>query len=289
MFEKGKIGFIGQGWIGKNYADDFEERGFEVIRYDIEKFKDNLEKLKTCPVVFVAVPTPSTPNGFDDSILIDAIKSATIDGQVIVIKSTIKLGTTDKIQTMFPERYIIHSPEFLTEKTARHDVARPSRNILGYTKKSQPVCGRIMNILPIASYETIVPCREAEFVKYMGNIWFYFKVMAINTFYDISQKNGLDYNLLKDMLHADPRVGRSHSDPAHQGGRGAGGHCFIKDMAAFREMYEDIVINGKDLPKPELEQYFAGLGMVKSLEEYNKTLLKNSGKSLDLLKGVYGE
>jgi nucleotide sugar dehydrogenase len=289
MFEKGKIGFIGQGWIGKNYADDFEERGYKVVRYDLEKYQANKEELKTCPVAFVAVPTPSTPQGFDDSILIDAIKSATIDGQVVVIKSTIKLGTTDKVQKMFPERYIIHSPEFLTEKTARHDVARPFRNILGYTAKSHPVCGRIMNILPIAPYESIVPCREAEFVKYMGNIWFYFKVMAINTFYDIATKNGLDYDSLKDILHADPRIGRSHSDPAHQGGRGAGGHCFIKDMAAFHEMYEDLITGGQDLTRPEREQLFAGLEMIKSLEEYNKILLKSSGKSLDLLKGVYGE
>lgn len=289
MFEKGKIGFIGQGWIGKNYADDFEERGYKVVRYDIEKFKDNLAELKTCPVVFVAVPTPSTTKGFDDSILINAIESATIDGQVIIIKSTIKLGTTDKIQAMFPERYLIHSPEFLTEKTARHDVAKPPRNILGYTAKSQPVCGRIMNILPIAAYETIVPCREAEFVKYMGNIWFYFKVMAINAFYDIASKNNLDYAVLKDMLHADPRVGRSHSDPVHQGGRGAGGHCFIKDMSAFREMYEDLIMSSQSSDKEEREQFFAGLEMIKSLEDYNKTLLKKSAKDLELLKGVYGE
>lgn len=60
-------------------------------------------------------------------------------------------------------------------------------------------------------------------------------------------------------------------------------------MAAFREMYEDMITGGQELPKAELEQYFAGLDMLKSLEDYNKVLLKRSGKSLDLLKGVYGE
>ena len=56
------IGFIGQGWIGKNYADDFEERGFEVVRYGLEpEFAENKDRIKDCDIVFVAVPTPTRP------------------------------------------------------------------------------------------------------------------------------------------------------------------------------------------------------------------------------------
>jgi len=56
------IGFIGQGWIGKNYADDFEKRGYETVRYSLEKpYVDNKEKIKDCDLVFIAVPTPTTP------------------------------------------------------------------------------------------------------------------------------------------------------------------------------------------------------------------------------------
>ena len=64
------IGFIGQGFIGKNYADDFERRGFSVTRYSLEEpYRGNKEKIKECDIVFIAVPTPTTPEGFDDSIL----------------------------------------------------------------------------------------------------------------------------------------------------------------------------------------------------------------------------
>ncbi len=57
-----KIGFIGQGWIGKNYADDFEKRGFEVVRYAQEEpYIKNKEAIADCDIVFIAVPTPSTP------------------------------------------------------------------------------------------------------------------------------------------------------------------------------------------------------------------------------------
>ena len=65
-----QIGFIGQGWIGKNYADDFEARGYMVVRYGQEpEYAGNKEKIAECDIVFIAVPTPTTPHGFDDSIL----------------------------------------------------------------------------------------------------------------------------------------------------------------------------------------------------------------------------
>ena len=78
--EKQKIGFIGQGWIGKNYADNFEERGFTVIRYALEEpYNGNKDKIKDCDIIFIAVPTPSTPQGFDDSIVRQAVALAAGD------------------------------------------------------------------------------------------------------------------------------------------------------------------------------------------------------------------
>lgn len=275
--ENKKIGFVGQGWIGKNYADMFESRGYQVIRYSLEEpYVHNKEKIKDCGIVFVAVPTPTTENGFDHSILIKAIES-TYPGQTIIIKSTIKIGTTDKIQELFPDRYIIHSPEFLTEATALYDAMNPARNILGYTEKSKSKCGEVMNVLPTAPYEAIVPCKEAEIVKYFGNCWFYFKVLAVNLFYDIIEKHKLDYDLIKDMLAADKRVGRTHLDVFHKGGRGAGGDCFIKDFATFREMYRYFCDSEK------------GLDLILAAEEFNKELLRSTNKDAKLREGVYGK
>ncbi len=278
-----KVGFIGQGWIGKNYADDFEKRGLNVVRYDLDEHHSNLPLLKECQIVFVAVPTPTTPNGFDDKILIEAIKNSTNPGQVVVIKSTIKIGTTNKIQKMFPDRYFIHSPEFLTEATAKADAAHPERNLLGYTKESRRFCPLVRSVLPDASYTKFVPVENAEFVKYMGNCWFYFKIMAMNCFYDIAEEKGLDFNILKEMLSCDSRVGRSHVNPVHQGGRGAGGDCFPKDFVVFKEMYaESTLKSGK-------ERMLLGLEMIKEMEKFNIRLLKETGKSQNTIKEIYGD
>src|SRR3989344_5672703 len=117
---KVKIGFIGHGVVGKNCADDFEARGHVVIRYAKEKpYHKNKNAIKDCDIVFIAVPTPTTPDGFDDSIVREAL-SLVGKGKIAVIKSTIVPGTTRSIQKENPDVFVMHSPEFLTESTAAY-------------------------------------------------------------------------------------------------------------------------------------------------------------------------
>lgn len=301
---KKKIGFIGQGWIGKNYADNLEERGFNVVRYALEEpHVKNGDKIQNCDIVFIAVPTPSTPNGFDDSILRKVIKKVG-NGKTAVIKSTLLPGTTESIQEENPNLFVVHSPEFLTEVTASSDAANPIRNIIGiptdnvvYKEKAK----KILEVLPKANYELICNAREAEFIKYGGNNWFYFKVLYINLLYDLTKKFGCDWEVIKEAMAADPRIGSTHMNPVHdsgepggearcklpyyelhlnpvhKSGRGAGGHCFIKDFAAFHELYER-----------ELDDDL-GLKLLEVMRDKNIDLLLSSKKDLDLLFGVYGE
>ncbi len=126
-----KIGFIGQGWIGKHYADEFESRMYNVIRYSLEEpYVQNKSMIKDCEVVFIAVPTPTTENGFDESVVRDALKLVG-KKKIAVIKSTLLPGITEKLQSEFPDVYVLHSPEFLVEATAAHDAAKPHRNLVG--------------------------------------------------------------------------------------------------------------------------------------------------------------
>ena len=249
-----KIGFIGQGFIGKNYADNFEKRGYKVARYSKNKYRDDLSE---CEVVFIAVPTPTKNGKFDGSILMDAM-DLTYPEQIVVIKSTVTVGTTDRLQEVYKDRYLFHSPEFLTEKTAKHDTDNPERNILGYTEKSKNQVG-IIDILPKSEYNSIIPAREAEFVKYMGNCIFYFKLMAMNSFYDIAKNENLDMSVLTNVLVADKRVGESYTQVEHNGGRGAGGHCFPKDFEALIEMYSKTGIT-------------LGENMLNAMRDYNKSI-----------------
>lgn len=280
MANNKKIGFIGQGWIGKHYADNFEERGYNVVRYGLEKpYCDNKDQIKECDIVFIAVPTPTTSNGFDDKIIRESIK-LTGDNNIVVIKSTILPGTTESIQKENPRIYVMHSPEFLTEATAVYDAANPARNIVGIPKMTDEYrkkAGEVIDILPYASYKLVCSAQEAELIKYGGNCWFYFKVIYVNMLYDLAQKLGVQWETVRDAMSADNRIGRTHLDPVHKSGRGAGGHCFIKDFASFANMYKDIIGDKH------------GISVLESLKNKNIDLLLSSEKDLDLLSGVYGD
>lgn len=275
-----KIGFIGQGWIGKNYANDFEARGYEVIRYALEApYVVNKERISECDIVFIAVPTPTTPKGFDDSAL-QTVLPLVGKEKIAVVKSTILPGTTEKLQRLFLDIFILHSPEFLVESTAAYDAAHPNRNIIGIPKMNalyREKAEAVLRVLPDAPYAKIMSARDAEFVKYAGNCYLFTKVMFMNLLYDIVASTGSDWSSVREALIHDPRVGTSHTEPLHKSGRGAGGHCFIKDFEAFREMYR------ANVP----DTY--GNTLLAALKDKNIELLVNSSKDLELLEGVYGD
>lgn len=287
MDSKPKIGFIGQGWLGKNYADDFESRGFSVVRYAKEPtYAANAELIQDCDIVFIAVPTPTTPEGFDGSI-VPKVLPLLGKGKTAVVRSTLMPGFTKELQKEFPDIFIFHAPEFLAEKTAAEDAAHPKRNIIGMPRNT-PVFHEkalvVLSILPKAPYELVTGSTEAELIKYGGNSFLMWKVLFANVMYELSEKLGADYETVRAALGADPRIGPSHlkviDESGHPGsvaGRGAGGHCFIKDFAVLSQMYRELV--GEE----------EGAKLLEALEEKNNKLLKDSGKDLDLLKGVYGE
>ncbi len=283
---KPKVGFIGQGWIGKNYANDFEARGYDVVRYSLEEpYIQNKDAVGLCDIVFVAVPTPTTEEGFQDKYVRSALESIG-KGKIAVIKSTLIPGTTEKMQEAFPDLFVFHSPEFLVEKTAAYDAAHPNRNIIGIPK-DDPVyeekAKEILKVLPKASFERVMSARDAEFVKYAGNCFLFTKVVFMNLLYDLVDKIGGNWDDIRGALIHDPRIGESHTEPLHRSrdgaiaGRGAGGHCFIKDFEAFRRMYDEHV--GDEFGKEVLE----------AEAHKNIQLLVRSGKDVELLTEVYGD
>lgn len=284
------IGFIGQGWIGKHLADHFEERKFSVVRYaNTPEFEGNRQKISECDIVFIAVPTPTKPGGFDDSIL-RSVVGLVGKGKIAVIKSTILPGTTDQIQDAHKDTFVLHSPEFLRESSVKRDIDFPDRNIVGVPSKYfddenwKRAAQAVMSVLPSAPYQIICKAPEAEIVKYAGNNFLYMKVVFMNMVYDLAKVHGARFDAIAETMKADPRIGESHMQPVHQyahmgktEGRGAGGHCFIKDFAAFREQYEKLLPN-------DLE----AIALLKAFESKNNKLLRDSNKDLDLLKDVYG-
>ncbi len=275
-----KIGFVGQGFIGKNLANNFETRGYkDIVRYSLEsEYVSNKDKIKECDVVFFALPTPTTQNGFDDSILVNTINEVTKEGQIIVVKSTVIPNTLRDLSCKHKDRIILHSPEFLTEATAREDTDNPERNIIGIaTDADTDVAKSIIAILPKAPYNTICSYEESSLIKYAGNCYFYVKNMFFNIMFDLAVAYNCSYDVIREAVINDSRIHRVHTEPTHKNGRGAGGDCLVKDFATLRQLCIDSML--------PLEF----LTVIRANEKMNIALLKSSNKDLDILHGVYGE
>ena len=278
--KKPLIGFVGQGYVGGCYANNFEKRGFSTVRYSLEEpYCANKDKIKECDIVFVCVPTPTTPKGFDSSIVEEGL-SLVGKGKIAVIKSTLQPGATRRLQKKFSHVVVLCSPEFLSVATAQLDADSPFSNIIGVPAKDakhRKAAELVHSILPAAPFSLTCTNEEAELIKYAHNFSGYTQVIAFNIMYDLAQHFGADWEAIEKAIHADPLVPNRYAHPVHKGGRGAGGACFIKDMASLGHLYASTV------------RHPDGNAFLEALQKKNIALLLASKKDFDLLRGVYGD
>ncbi len=237
-----KVGIMGSsGMVGGALKRYFAKVGRKIFVFDKYKNEGSLEEVNQADVVFVCVPTPydEAKGGFDLSFVLAALESLTGE-KIVVIKSTVLPGTTLKLQARFRQHKFIFNPEFLTQSSADNDMCFPDRQIIGYTKESYNAAGIIMRLLPLAPFERIVPATEAEMIKYFGNTWFTTKVIFANQMYDMCQKLGVDYDVVKECAAADKRIGPSHLEIFHGGYRGYGGACLPKDTMALIQLGDEL-------------------------------------------------
>jgi len=247
---KPRIGICGWGFVGKAVTHGFCLHA-DLKIYD--KYQTGLntleETIKESDYLFICVPTPMNNDGSQDlSCIYDVmenINKLNVTGKIIIIKSTVIPGTTRKIAKKYPNHFFVFNPEFLTERSAKLDFINTARIILGgSTHLALDSVEKMYRVrfthTPIykTSYE------GAELVKYTNNCFFALKISYLNEIYEICQKLGLDYNELKNMFLADQRIGNSHCDvPGHDGGKGFGGKCFIKDINALTKWANGMGIN----------------------------------------------
>ncbi len=251
-----------------------------MVRYSLEApYNVNKEKISECDIVFIAVPTPTTPKGFDDRILHSVIPLVG-KKKIAIVKSTLPMGHTRKLQVANPHCLVVHSPEFLSESTAAYDAAHPSQNIVGIPKNTPAYREAAKNALAVmakAPFTLVCTSNEAEMIKYSHNIHGYFQVILSNLLYDLAKANGNNWEVMKSAFKADPFMSHRYLSPIDKKGRGAGGHCFIKDFETFIEYYRTSVGDTR------------GVKVLESLRDKNVELLVSSGKDLDLVEGVYGK
>ncbi len=279
---KHRVGIIGIGMVGAPLARYFGEggwrRGESLLLYDIDPKKNYSDDVNKAEVVFVSVPTPRSADGSCDIRALESSFGMLKGDKIVVIKSTVSPGTTERLQNQYPNFKVLFNPEFLSESRAWEDFIRPDRQIVGFTEKSLDSAGLVLSLLPKAPFmspwgqgtyqHTRITATEAEIIKYAGNIHFVRKVNWANALAKVAEKMGADYDNIRKGMAADHRIGDSHLDVNHGGYKGWGGFCFPKDLDAFI--------------------HFAGsenLGEVKELlledRRFNENLLKEQGLTLE--------
>ena len=205
-----------------------------AVLYDVKPgYCHDRRAVNGCQLAFVCVPTPPGKDGrCDTSLVEDAVDWLEVG--LIVICSTVAPGTTDRLKRKTGKR-IVFQPEYIGE-TPQH----PFRQIqhCGFIV----IGGDPQDTSDLAKFYQ-ERCRPgtrfhfcdaltAELAKYMENAFFAAKVAFCNEFYDIAAAHGVDYQRLRQVWLADPRINGDHTDVYPQD-RGFGGKCLPKDLDAI--------------------------------------------------------
>ncbi len=248
-----KIGVVGVGIVGGATAKVLE-KGHEIFLYD--KFKaeysseKNLENLvANSETVFVCVPTPMKITGeIDYSSIYNSMnqileKINKIDRNpeeiLITVRSTAVSGTTDKLAEKYPFR-VAFNPEFLRERHAIEDMENTERVVIGANdeKSRNQLLEVYKPLFPNAKY-VVVTRKEAEMIKYAANVTLASQITIANEIYQICKATGVDYNVVREAILLDNRIGNNTEVPGPDGDFGFGGKCFPKDLKALIRLSQE--------------------------------------------------
>ena len=259
-----KIGIIGQGYVGTAIKIGFKEH-YDIETYDkFDLAKSTRSTIKDIvdrtDIIFVCVPTPMRKDGTCYTGIVEEVIreiNETADGQIIVIKSTVPPGTTDRINQEYTRSTVIFNPEFLTEANFLEDFKNQSRIILGGDRKGTNKLRQVYS--KVFPHATIVKTgsKTAEMVKYFINCFLATKVSFANEMYSVCEQIGIDYDKVVEYATYDERLGKSHwAVPGPDEDFGFGGHCLPKDLSA--------IVN-------EFKTY----GLLESVEQVNDQVREN--------------
>lgn len=261
-----KLGIVGIGIVGRALLKYFLKQKHEIAIYDTKGI-GTLEGAVKADYIYICVPTPSREDGScDTSIVEDTIRRINDikEGiKTIIIKSTIIVGTTERLQAQYPELLLMYNPEFLTEATAVENMLYPDRQIVGYTKQSFCKAYEVMKQLPDAPFKRFMQATEAEMVKYFGNSFYAVKVVFANQIYDLCKKLDIDYERVKESVIVDKMIGENHWDIWHGGYRGYNGKCLPKDTKALIALGNELGVR---------------MDVLKAVDMINESLLKLGNK-----------
>lgn len=242
-----KVGIIGVGFVGGATAKVLE-KAHELYLYDKYKdpynSKDNLEKLaKNADCIFVSVPTPMQKSGaIDYTNIYNSVENLLTETEkaqrnpsdlLVIIRSTAVSGTTDKLAEKYPFKFAFN-PEFLRENHAIEDMEKTNRVVIGANdaESAKKAIDVYKPVFPEAKY-IVVNRKAAEMIKYAANGMLAAQVALANEMYQICKAVGVDYDVVKNTILLDERIGRNLDVPGPDKDFGFGGKCFPKDLNAL--------------------------------------------------------
>lgn len=230
-----RIAIIGQGYVGKAFKE-FVKGHYDTVTYDPAHDSEYPTKaINSCELAVVCVPTPTQEDGSCDTSIVESATER-LNNPHILVKSTVPPGIVEALRKR-SGKPICFSPEYIGESTY-HNPVHSSMKDTPFVIVGSPVEERsyilsvFENIMgPHAQYFGC-SITEAEIVKYMFNSYLAAKVTFVNEFYEIANRFGADWHVVREAWLLDERIGRAFSS-VFVDKRGFGGKCLPKDVSAI--------------------------------------------------------
>ncbi|APR99649.1 UDP-glucose dehydrogenase family protein [Pajaroellobacter abortibovis] len=267
-----RLAVFGVGYVGLVTSAGLSALGHEVLTVDIDQEKIDLLKEGTIPIYephlgelvqknvrnkrlhfsttlispfdeadiyFIAVGTPPSPNGTAslDAVwkVADWITQKAEKPALLCVKSTVPLGTCDKLQKRVASSRVplevVSNPEFLKEGNAVNDFFKPDRIIVGVrSQQAQQTMRHLYAPLQLSSERILfTDPRSSELIKYASNTMLAIRISFMNELSQLCDATGADIHDVRLGIGSDPRIGKQFL----YAGPGYGGSCFPKDVKAL--------------------------------------------------------
>jgi UDPglucose 6-dehydrogenase len=309
-----KIAIVGTGYVGLVTGTCLSETGNDVTCVDINKqkimmmqqgrlpiyepglealfqrniiherlrFTDDLAvAIKHAEIVFLALPTPPGGDGSADlSYVLGAaqdIARLITDYKVIVTKSTVPVGTADKVKSVFQqytdiEVAVVSNPEFLREGVAVEDFMKPNRVVVGTTNERAKKLMAELYAPYVRQGNPVIFMdeRSSELTKYAANSFLATKISFMNEIANLCELVGANVDMVRLGVGSDDRIGKRFLFP----GIGYGGSCFPKDVQALAKSAKDNEYDFRILKAVMKTNTIQKKIMVKKLKKYYNDDLK---------------
>ncbi len=311
---KMKIVIVGTGYVGLVTGTCFAETGNKVTCVDIDKakvekltngkitiYEPGLEKIflrnikesrlkfttqleqaiEDAEIIFLALPTPPGADGSADLKYVlgvaDHLGKILKDYKVIVNKSTVPVGTADKVSAAIAKNYggkydVVSNPEFLREGVAVDDFMKPDRVVVG-TKSER--AKKLMSDLYAPFVRQGNPVifmdeRSSELTKYAANSFLATKISFMNEVAQLCERMGADVDMVRRGIGSDERIGKRFLFP----GIGYGGSCFPKDVHALIMSSDEVNYEFEILKAVEKVNALQKLHLVQKIKAFYNNNLK---------------